>query len=353
MPTLGSVKTTVQDIVDVVRTYPDVAPIVPAGGFSTKTALAFANDTMQRFLAEGLDWKWNRGYIPPILTVALQQDYCTAITDASWLEQGWCIDINNNTNNGNRAPKPVFSAETVRDLGQTSYQGKPFNYSLIPNSLAFMGLWQPQTAYSCAYGQPMTPITPIQQFVDANGNILYIDSTVLNLNYNSPGFTGTPITLPPNAPYGVSGTTQPLLPADTPPGTTVQDGTVVWTVADPNAFAVRLAPLPALSGLAWLLYPVYQKLPPFFTSLSQSIDPIPQNLIYLFRQGFRAFAMGHGNAKQFNQAYAQWEEDLQAALRSGDREGEDCFMYPSEGIMGSAYRSGMPVGPGWPYTYYP
>ena len=279
----------------------------------------------------------------------------TTVTDLAWLEAGWRIDINNSTNNGNQAPKPIYSMEAVRDLGQTSWQGYPFNLSFIPNSLAFTGQWFPNTVYPFGYGQSMTPISPVQQFVDANGNLLYIDSTVLGLNINSPGYTTTPINLPPNAPYGTSGSTQPLLAADTPAGQKVLDGTVTWTVADPNAYAIRVAGLPALSSIVWLMQPVYQRKAPTLTSLQNTIDPIPPEYAYLFRQGFLAMCYDHAGSKKAPSAYAKWEEALETALREADREREDASFYPSESIMaggGGSLGVGLPVGPAWPYGYF-
>jgi hypothetical protein len=340
---------TIQSIVRSSRAYAELNPQMTASGWTQEPALTIANDVLQRILAQTMDWKWNRAYVPSILTVALQQDYVTQVTDMGWLEQAWRIDINNSTNNGNLAPKPIFAMESVRDLSQTAAQGYPFNISFVSNSLAFMGQWQPLTSYSGGYGQFATPLTPVQQFMDPNGNILFIDSTTLQLNFNSPGFTGTPIILPAN-PYGISGNVIPVLPPNSAPGTTTTDGTIVWTVADPNGYAMRLAPLPALSGLAWLIVPVYQRKPPTLTSLQNTIAPIPDEYAYLFRQGFNAMCYEHAGSKMAAEAYSKWEEMLMTALRAADREREDAVFYPSEGLMGGGpYRQGMSIGPAWPF----
>lgn len=350
---------TLQKIVSEVRAYPECTPVLGASGYTDQPALSIGNDIMQKMLAQGLDWRWNRSYVNVtngtggILTVALQQDYCTNCTDIGWIEQGWKTDINNSTNSGNRAPKPIFTMEAVRDLVQTSYQANPFNLSYIPNTLAFMGQWQANTTYGCGYGVAQIPMTPIQQFVDQNGNILYIDSTVLHLSINSPGFTGTPIVLPTPNPYGVSGSTQPFAPVNAAAGTQVTDGTVTWTVADPNGYAIRIAPLPAFSGLAWLIVPVYQRKPPILRALTQSLAPIPDECVYLYRQGFLASCYEHAGSNKAVAAYAKWLEDMQIFLKSGDRERDEFSLYPSESIMGGGqYQWPQPVGPGFPYSLY-
>jgi len=243
MPVLPGTSTnnsiTLQQIVNEMRVYPEFTPVLGTSGYTEYPMLTIGNNLMQRILAENMAWDWNRAYIQPLLTVALQQDYVTQVTDIGWIENCTRLDINNSTNNGNLAPKPIFNMEAVRTLQQTSTQNVPFQICYVKNPLAVMGQWYPNTAYGCGYGVPQIPVTPIQQFLDENGNILYIDSSVLKLNLNSPGFNGTPITLPPNSPYGVSGSVKPFAPSGAPPGTTVQDGTVVWTVADPNGYALR------------------------------------------------------------------------------------------------------------------
>ena len=284
---------TLQSVVNWALAFPECNPVLSTSGWSQEPAITFANDVMQKILAQGMNWKWNRAYVPPFMTVALQQDYPTAITDVSWLETARLIDINNSTNNGNLAPKPMYSMEVVRDLNLTSIQANPFNICFVQNYLSTFGSWTPNTAIGCGYGQSMTPISPIQAFVDTNGNILYIDSTVLGLNLVSPGFVNGPVTLPTPNPYGTTGTVQPLLPPNSPPGTTVADNTVTWTVANPNAYTFRLSPLPPLSGLAWLIWPVYQRKAPIFTTLQQTLDPIPDEYAYLFRSGFLAYCYDH------------------------------------------------------------
>lgn len=341
---------TIQQLINEMRAYPEFIPVIGPSGYTQYPMLTIANDVMQRILAEGMDWKWNRAYVPGILTVALQQDYVTQIIDIGWLETAWMLDINNSTNNGNLAPKPVRQLEAVRDIPQVSVQNVPFNVSFIPNRLAFMGQWNALTKYGCGYGVAQIPISPIQQFIDENGNILYIDSTVLGLNINSPGYANGPITLPSGSPYGTSGSAKPAAPAGSDPGTRVQDGTVIWTVADPDGYAIRVSPLPAFSGLAWLISPVYQITPPTFTTIQQTIAPIPPEFAYLFRQGVRAKLYEHAGSKNAESSYMKWEEALTVAIRSGDRQTEDNCMYPSRSIMsGNGYLGAMGAGASWPF----
>lgn len=335
IPGNQSYSPTLQQIANELKANPEFYNILGgAAGYSQYPFLTIANEVMYRILAENMPWKWNRQTFPPFLTNSLQQDYVSNITDVGWFENAWRVDINNSTSNDNGAPKPIFEMETVRDQPQTSWQGVPFNVSFIQNSQAFLGLWQANTAYSCGYGVPMTPRVPIMQFKDANDNILFIDSTQLGLNIMSPGFTGTTIGLPPNAPYGVSGSTEPAADPEATPGTLVRDGTVIWTVASPDAYCARLGPTPALNGLCWYIRVEYQKTPPQLMAMNQTLSPIPTNMMGLFRQGCRAMLKQFNGAKDAQQSYAEWEEQLVRALRAGDRQQEDFTVYPSTSIMG-------------------
>lgn len=314
---------TLQQVVNSARAYAELTPVLGASGWQQEPALTIANDVMQRFLSEPLNWKFNRAAVQPFQTIALQQDYVTGITNMGWLEQGWRIDINNTSN-----PKPVFSMETVRDLAMTSTQASPFNISWIPNQLAIMGTWQANTAYPTGLGVAYTPVSPIQQFIDTNGNILYVT---------------TP---------GVSGSTAPAADPGSAPGNTVTDNTVTWSVADPNGIAIRLAPIPPFSGLVWQINPIYQMRPPIFTSLQQTISPIPDHYAFMFRQGFMASCYEHANSKEYAGSYAKWEESLILAKRAADRERDDSMLYPSTSIMGSPSYQPLPIGPAFPFDWY-
>ena len=322
MPVLGGTSTVkLQDIVNAARAYAELKPVLGASGWEKEPAVSIANDTMQKMLAQNMNWKWNRAAATPFQTVALQQDYVTNVLDLSWVEQGWRVDINNSS-----TPKPVFGLEAIQDMARTSYQGTPFNISWVPNRLATMGTWSANTEYPTSLGVASTPTSPIQQFIDANGNILFVTT------------------------YGTSGSSEPSAPTSSAAGVTVADGTVTWTVADPYGAAFRLAPMPASSGIVWQINPIYQMKAPYFTSLQTTLTPIPDDHVYLFRQGFMAMAYMHAGSPKFGAAYAQWEEALFIALRAADREQDNTTLYPSTSLMGGE-SIGVPVGPANPYGF--
>ena len=337
MPTLSGPQSptiTGQQLANSLKSNPEFYNLLGgAAGYSTEPFLTILNETISRILDESMPWKWNREQIPPFLTVSLQQDYCTQISDIGWLENAWEVDINNSTSNANGAPKPIRPMETVRDIPQTSIQNVPSQICYIPNTQAFMGIWQPLTAYGCGYGVATLPKSPIQQFIDVNGNILYIDSTNLGLNIESPGYTGAVIIPPGFFPYGTSGATQPAAPPNAPPGTLVQDGTVVWTVASKDSYAMRLNPLPALNGLCWYVNTFYQKMPELMTSLGSPISQIPGFMMFLLRAGVRAALTRENNPAQGQLMYQDWIQQMMASLRGADRQTEEYVLYPNSGIL--------------------
>lgn len=86
--------------------------------------------------------------------------------------------------------------------------------------------------------------------------------------------------------YGVTGQTAPLAAAGAAAGTTVTDGSVVWTVQDPNGVALRVGAMATFQSLVWEMRVLYQQKPPNITSLTQTIAPIPDALNYFVKQGF-------------------------------------------------------------------
>lgn len=350
---------TLQQVVDYARSFSELNPILPAGGYSFEPALTFANDVLQKILSQGLNWRWNASYVPLFISTPLQQDYITNLTDIGWMTSGFRIDVNNNTNTNNQCPKPLFLIETNRDMGLTPYQGNPSMVCFIPNTQANFGSWSPNTVYNCGYGTSGATATPIQQIVDQNNNMLFLDTSVMNLNPNVPGFQGTNIPLPVPNPYnntganfGTSGSTAPVLPPSSPPGTTIVDGTLTWTCADPSGFALRFNPLPAIGGFVWLFWIAYQRRPPKFTTLQQTISPVPDELAYLFREGFLAKCLQHANSPRAVMQNQMWHEQIMQAIKAGEREEQAWSMFPDTGMSGDSLLGPFyPVGPASPFNY--
>jgi hypothetical protein len=329
---MPSTTITIDQVLHFARTIPELVSLFPDAGWAQEPALTIANDVMQRMLAQPMNWKWNRQYVAPFCTVALQQDYIgvqalystyPSIIDMGWLEACTRVDINNTS-----IPKPLFPMEAVRDLQPIYMQAQPFGICWVPVPLAIYGTWLANTLYPTGLGATTCPASPIQQIIDSNGNYLFVST------------------------WGTTGTTAPYAPMNATPGTTVSDGTVVWTVADPAGAALRMSTLPPSSGIVWSVYCVYQKKAPKLNSLTSLITPIPDDYSYLFRQGFISMLRKHQDAgdRKSVDAFQQWLLDLNTALRAADREQQAFSFYPSSGITGAG-SFGYPLGPANPYAY--
>ena len=94
---------TPQYLIKYARTFDWCRPVVGEVGYTQEPALSFANDIMQKIIAQNNPWKWNSYQVPVFYTQPYQQDYPTSVSQDAmgWCESGTFIDINNT-----QTPKP-------------------------------------------------------------------------------------------------------------------------------------------------------------------------------------------------------------------------------------------------------
>jgi len=185
------------------------------------------------------------------------------------------------------------------------------------------------TATAPFTGQSANPITQIR---DTQGNLQVVTT------------------------YGTCGNTQPNWPASgAPAGTKTQDGTVVWTVVDPNAFGIRILPVPSQTGVVWQFNLVGQQPPPKFTNLQDTLTPFPDKYEPQFRAGVIAQCYRYSSQKsvqdKFEKNYLMWKESLVKLRQKQDRELEENVFTPERGIMGSGTSRNRYVGAAYPFNY--
>ena len=151
--------------------------------------------------------------------------------------------------------------------------------------------------------------------------------------------------------FGTCGQSLPAFPASSAPvGTTTSDGTCVWTVVDPRGQGFRLQMIPAQAGVVWQVILRAQYKPVKFTSLTQTLDPMPDDFVHYFQQGFRAYCYQRSPEEKvrakFQAEYALWQKAILDAEGQADREPESYGAYPSNDIMGPGWTW---AGPAWPY----
>ena len=328
---MGSSTVTLQSVNDQISSMGELQPVLPVGGYSTLIACGIASDVMGELISNRFNWKWNRMKVPPFYTNSWQQDYAQLSktkwpAPVGWIEGAYWIDINNTS-----LPKPTYPIEVKRDLDYTSISGNPpAKIDWLPNNQLTQGVW-PGAAqtYTQPLGATITPTNPPTNILDAAGNILVLTT------------------------YGTTGSVAPVAAANAPEGTTVNDNTCVWTVADPNSQGFRLIPLPPQQGIVYQINVIGQmQAPAPFTSMGQQINPIPDDYAVWFKAGYKAYCyqLSPNPAMQrlFPEMRNGWIAAMVAALKQGDREDTNAGFVPDRSVVaGSGY---MDIGPAWPYA---
>jgi hypothetical protein len=174
---------------------------------------------------------------------------------------------------------------------------------------------------------------PICQIKDTNGNLQVVTQ------------------------YGVCGLNQPAWPAsNAAPGTQTNDGTVIWTVADPNGMGVRILPVPNQSGVVFQINLVGQMPAIQFTDLSDTIAPLPNKYESYFRQGVIAQCYRYSPdpkiRAKFDIEFKLWKLTLNDLRAAEDRELEENRFVPEQSIWSrGGSRGGTWRGAGYPFNY--
>lgn len=322
--------TSIQAVADLMATMGSVSVAQSAGGYSSLTWLAIASAVANDLISQKFNWKWNQFKIPPFFTNSFQCDYATVNQlGIGWLEGGTWTDINNTA-----LPKPRWTIEAVRGLQPTSFAASPpVKVNWMNNSVLEQGTWPGiNQKYTQPLGATSTPANPPTNILDKNGNILILTT------------------------YGVTGNVAPFAAAGAVSGVTVNDGSCVWTVANPAAQGFRLIPMPPQSGVVYQIDLIAQAPSPRFISMSAMINPIPDDYAESFINGVYTYCHKYSNNPQLKAQFptlrAQWLADILATMKQGDREADDAGFVPSRSVMASGDSGDVgpanPYGSGWP-----
>ena len=344
-----------QSLVDDAQSFGDLAPALSAGGFSDAPALSIANDVMTAMLLGGpngqpFNWKWNRFNLPKFYTISWQQDYfIPGLVNLAWIESAWASQINLTS-----TPKYIQQVEVKKDLFvdwlQTGYPGK---ICWLPNDFCTVGQWGqstlvnpigltqpgPGVVYTNPQGANITPINPCTVINDTYGNLWTLTQ------------------------YGTCGQINPFTNNLNPtfptpqnpsiPSTVVQDGTVQWTAINPKGQGIRIDPLPPQSGLVWQIQVVGQMRVPYFTKLTQTLEPVPDDYYPYFKQGFFAQCFRRSPDPKVRAKFAEewnlWLKALENAIIQANRETDDMGFYPGTGVMDTGWGAQIYPNPAQPF----
>lgn len=130
---------------------------------------------------------------------------------------------------------------------------------------------------------------------------------------------------------------QPIFQIDTvrnlPPSSEVGVPKRIAFINETDAsLTFRLWPVPNKSKV-WTIQPVYQKKPPLKSGLSDTWSPIPDELAYVYRQGFLAMAYKHADDPRYDAEYAKFLMMIQKALGFADAEADSDGFFPDGGLF--------------------
>jgi hypothetical protein len=299
-------------------------------GYGDKLALSLGNDVMADLITERFNWKWNSQIATPFYTNSWQQDYPQPAQPGGpigWGEDLSAVDINNT-----QIPKPLAmpTPKWRRALPRLNaygcwgggYLGCFNNLCWMYNKDLFIAEWPgADVTFYPLIGNGPSQQNPIMNMLDANGNILIVTT------------------------FGTTGSTAPVLAANSPEGTTVADGSVVWTCVSPNSQGFRIDNLPSATGVVWQVIPVYQLDPPQFANIQAMINPLPNSYSRYFRRGLEYGCLEcdpdkPGIVKREGQTREEWLAALLKAMRQGDREPNVYGLVPAAGVVEGRGRGG-------------
>lgn len=320
------------DAVDYLQSFPELAAILPIAGYSPKKVQQVANSVMAKMLSSAFKWPWNRGGgYGVFVTNSWQQDYAMNLFGIAFLQDSTLLDINNTSN-----PRPIWPLEAAQNVPVASQQfGRPGQLCLLYNHDLQYATWgasgqgtanfqnpQPGQTITNPIGQQSAPANPNLQIRDPNGN-LWALTTFGTLGLTEPTWPTAPVFPSYKFPDKIA--------------TTVDDGTAQWTAINPYGQGFRVSPMPPMTGIAYQAWPVWQNKPIQFTTMNQTIEPVPDDFAPFFYDGMAAVLYQQVPDPKVRAKHSdsilQWEKSLSDCKRAGDRTRDSAVMYPSDPIM--------------------
>jgi hypothetical protein len=365
----GNSTVQLNDVVDDALSFGDLSPTLATGGMTTSPAISIANTVMQTLINGGpggqpFNWKWNRANMPSFPIISYQQDYFIPnLVNLGWLESCWASMVNQTSQ-----PKAISQVEVHKDL-QTTFDttGPAAKIAWEQNNLLSTGTWG-ASPLGPTVGNPMgvtSSVGPgLRGLQNPGPNVIYTNPLGV---LACPANATTAITDPNGnlwclTTFGTCGATQPAWPTSpvfpvfggpTVTTTTVQDGTCVWTAINPFGQGMRISPIPSQTGVVWEIQPVGQMRAPRFKTLSQYLNPVPDDYEWAFKAGFFAECYHRSpDAKiyaRYDREYKLWLDTLDKAVRQADREMDDVGFYPGSSIMETGWGLQASNNPSNPY----
>jgi hypothetical protein len=326
---------TLQSVVNLASTHLDLAPLAGIGGYTNEPALSLCNDVMQTLFAPAfglgprplvLDWKFNRAEMGVLVTAPFKQDYKHAGATIFSLSQGIGIDLA--SNNALTIASTTVTIKTLEPynglVGDVCYiTGTGSNYDSTFTQNGSTSSWA-----GCTY--TVTAINGLTITATVSGGAPSGTS-------GAPGITDfgwlAACTI---VDYNNGAPIQPIRHIDAvrdiPPMSQAGAPTKVAVIQDLGTGVLRIRFSLVPGSRPWLVQPIYQKKAPLLTSLSSTWSPIPDELSYVYRQGFLAQCYRYINSPRSEAEEQKFELTIRKALGGDDREACDKGLVPEDGM---------------------
>lgn len=308
-------------------------PRLKPSGYGDKLAIRMANNVIADLICDRLNWKWNSAVAAAFYTNSWQQDYPQLAQEGGII--GWGEDCTATRINDTSMPKPIQVPtpkwrRALPTTSQSRWQIGNLCWMYNRDLQLGLGTWPgADVTYQPLIGTGPTAQNPLMYFVDANGNILIVTT------------------------FGTTGTVAPSLPASSAEGTTVDDGSVVWTCVSPDSQGFRIDNLPSATAPVWQVVPTFQVEPPLFVNMQQKLDPIPDSYSRHFERGLQYEALEAAPNAEITKKLVftkqQWLEALEKSLKQGDREVNAYGLQPAGSVVEPRWACGGPYTADMPY----
>jgi hypothetical protein len=314
----------------------ELLPVAGVGGFTDEPALSLCNNVLQELLAQPLDWKFNRAEMPMLVTSPAKQDYLFAGAVAFSLgntPQGWAVDLT--TNSGLTQSAGTVTVKTIENHGFVAGDVVYLNNLLLANgttpSVYNAVFTQTSTSSTWTGGQTILTTPTAKSFTfagvtsETSGAAGITDfgwlagGTLIGLSSNGPILPTRHVEAVRDLqPYGYSATPEK-----------------VCVIQDLGTGVLKLRFYAVPGNILWGANLVYQKKAPLLTALTATWIPFPDELSYVYRQGFLAQAYRYVNSVRSEVEYQKFGSAIAKALGADDRETSDRHLYPETGFMTS------------------
>lgn len=320
---------TLQSVVNLASTHIELLPVAGVGGFTDEPALSLCNDVLQTLLASPLDFKFNRAEMGMFVTSPNRQDYLFAgavFFSLGGNSQGAGIDLT--TNSALTISGTTVTIKTLENyngaVGDVCYilgTGSAYDSTLTQNGSTTVFGGNTYTITAIAGKTITATLTGTASGTSGAAGIndfsWLASGTIVNLNTNTAILPTRHVEAVRDIqPFGYSGTPEKVC--------VVRDlGTGV--------LKIRFSPVPGTTS--WGVNLVYQKKAPLAADLDGTWAPFPDELGYVYRQGFLARAYNYVNSPKAEVEEQKFQAAIGKALSADEREATNVSLYPETGFL--------------------